>query len=159
MKLKRIAVAGILLLTGAVIASAQSPELDELTYLPVIAGGCSTPEPCPVCPTPIPLQVCPTTPPPQVCPTFPPPTPVPAQFTGPGMWLVGPEIQAGTYRIEILNEYGCWWERLSCLTGDWDCKIEFGYPQGSSYVTIVASDLAFELDDECSLTKIELTQN
>lgn len=123
------------------VVRAQEPVLDELAYLPAVAScGCPTPQPCPM------------------CPPLPTPTPIPVQFTGPGMWLVGREIQAGTYRIEPHTEYGCWWERLSCLTGDYDCWLGIGYPEGVSYVTILASDLAFALDDYCTLTMVELKE-
>ncbi len=77
---------------------------------------------------------------------------VPASADGPdvsggfgdGTYLVGSEIQPGTYRAT--GGSFCSWERLSDLTGDHDAVIGREFAEGQSYVEISASDVAFSTD-------------
>jgi hypothetical protein len=73
------------------------------------------------------------------------------QFKGPGMFLVGTDIEEGTYKIE--GE--CYWERLECLEGTFSCIISNGNVEGQGYVTILEKDIAFNTTRSCNFTKIE----
>lgn len=71
-----------------------------------------------------------------------------------GTWLVGDDIEAGTYRV-IPEEGYCYWERLSGLTGDFDDIIANGNPGGPAYVEILATDRAFTSSDCGNWAKVE----
>lgn len=60
-----------------------------------------------------------------------------------GLWLVGTDIQPGTYRATELD--GCYWERLSGLDGTIDSIIanDFIIDSGQAVVEISESDVAF----------------
>ena len=73
------------------------------------------------------------------------------QFNSPGMLLVGTDVEPGTYKIEG----DCYWERLSCLDGSFDCIIANAKIEGQSYVEILISDKAFNTNRSCSFTKTE----
>lgn len=61
---------------------------------------------------------------------------------GSGTFLVGEDIEPGTYRSPGA-EY-CQWDRLSGLGGDYEEDvIVFGHSEGTAYVTIAESDMAF----------------
>ncbi len=74
-----------------------------------------------------------------------------SQFSSPGMFLVGKDIEAGTYQIQ--GE--CYWARLSCLEGELNCILANANISGQSYVTIRGEDMAFETSGSCSFTKTE----
>jgi hypothetical protein len=60
-----------------------------------------------------------------------------------GTWVVGDDIQAGTY--ETSNEDGnCYWTRLSGFSGSFDNIVANGYPEGRAIVTIIETDKGFE---------------
>lgn len=61
-----------------------------------------------------------------------------------GTWLVGRDIQPGTYQAQPPAGSGCYWERLSGLSGTLDDIIanDFG-SSGQVVVTILATDVAF----------------
>jgi len=63
----------------------------------------------------------------------------------PGTYLVGVDIQPGTYKgqagADIMNS--CYWERLSNVAGDIDGIIANENATGQFYVAISASDFAF----------------
>ena len=59
---------------------------------------------------------------------------------GPGIFLVGEDIEAGTYRI---NGDDCYWARLSGVSGD-DDIITNGFAEGPYILEIKSSDVAFE---------------
>ena len=61
---------------------------------------------------------------------------------GDGTFLVGEDIQPGTYRTD--GEEGCYWARLSDASGELESIIANGNPQGPTTVTISTSDAAFE---------------
>lgn len=60
---------------------------------------------------------------------------------GSGTHRVGSDIQPGTYRNS--GGDGCYWERLSGMSGDFDDIITNDFSEGQSYVTIDPSDVAF----------------
>lgn len=58
-----------------------------------------------------------------------------------GTYLVGADIQSGTYR----NAGGCYWARLSGVSGEFDDIISNGgVGGGPTVVEIAATDHAFE---------------
>jgi len=69
-----------------------------------------------------------------------------ARGVGPGILVVGTDIQPGLYRTEagadILDS--CYWARLSSLSGDFDSIITNGNATGTTTVEVKASDVAFE---------------
>ena len=68
-----------------------------------------------------------------------------AQF-GDGTWLVGSDIQAGTYRTS--NPSGsCYWARLSGLGGELDDIIANDFTDDPAIVEIKLSDKAFDAND------------
>lgn len=66
---------------------------------------------------------------------------------GDGTYLVGTDIQPGTYATQALS--GCYWERLSGLSGTSDDVIanDFVGADGQVVVTIAGSDVAFHTED------------
>ncbi len=60
---------------------------------------------------------------------------------GSGVYLVGEDIKPGTYRSEGGR---CYWARLSGTTGQFEDIIANDNVEGTAYVTITASDVAFE---------------
>jgi hypothetical protein len=80
-------------------------------------------------------------------PAAPAPAPVtyPAgSFSGSGTFRVGVDISPGTYKSTPSVDYGGYWARLSCATGSLDCINANDLTDGSSYVTILSTDLYFE---------------
>ncbi|MBO0594944.1 hypothetical protein I2485_08025 [Nesterenkonia sp. E16_7] len=65
---------------------------------------------------------------------------------GSGTFLIGEEIQPGTYRTEDTSGF-CYWARLSGLSGEFDDIITNGIPEGQGFVTIAETDVAFETSD------------
>jgi hypothetical protein len=66
---------------------------------------------------------------------------------GPGVHVVGTDIQPGTYRTDGPGGGQldlCYWARLSGLSGEFDDIITNGVPQGPATVEIAGSDAAFE---------------
>jgi hypothetical protein len=77
---------------------------------------------------------------PLVTPT---PAPTSAFLTfGNGVFIVGTEIQPGTYRTRVPSP-GCYWDRLSAFGGTLDNIIANGGSDGPELVTISASDKGF----------------
>ncbi len=77
------------------------------------------------------------------------PTPAPDStgsgvIPGDGTFLVGEDIQPGTYQTDGGGEFGCYWARLADTSGELESIIANGNPQGPTTVTISASDAAFE---------------
>lgn len=64
-------------------------------------------------------------------------------FPGSGTFLVGEDIEPGTYATDGGSGM-CYWARLSGLSGEFDDIITNGIPDGQGYVTIAATDVAFE---------------
>jgi hypothetical protein len=66
---------------------------------------------------------------------------------GDGTFIVGEDIQPGTYETE--GSESCYWERLSGTSGTMDDVITNGLPTGPTTITISPSDEAF-LTEGCS---------
>ncbi|MFC9789146.1 hypothetical protein [Rhodococcus sp. NPDC127528] len=60
---------------------------------------------------------------------------------GDGIFLVGKDINPGTYRNSGTS--GCYWQRSSGTSGDFDEILANGNENGPAVVTIRASDVAF----------------
>jgi hypothetical protein len=74
----------------------------------------------------------------------PAPAPATADGIGQGTHIVGTDIEPGTYRAEV-DSSGCYWARLSGLSGELDDIITNKFVgEGSTTVTIAATDEAFE---------------
>lgn len=65
---------------------------------------------------------------------------------GSGTFLVGEEIQPGTYRTGGTSGF-CYWARLSGLSGEFGDIITNDFSEGPSFVTIAETDVAFETSD------------
>ena len=68
---------------------------------------------------------------------------------GSGIQVVGEDVHAGIYETEILGDGvfdGCYWERLSGFSGDFDELIANNIAMGHDVVEIVDSDAAFDSD-------------
>lgn len=61
----------------------------------------------------------------------------------PGMYLLGRDMRAGTYRGD--GPY-CYWERLQDVAGDFESIIDNGNPNGAFTVQVRDSDFAFYAD-------------
>lgn len=70
------------------------------------------------------------------------PAPAGATITGDGTYLVGADIEPGTYRNS--GTESCYWARLSGTSGDFDDIITNNFGSGQQVVTIAESDVAFE---------------
>jgi hypothetical protein len=70
----------------------------------------------------------------------------------PGMYLIGVDIQPGTYRGEGGQDImtSCYWARLTNVAGDLDSIIANDNAIGQFYVTVSVTD--FALDTACELT-------
>jgi hypothetical protein len=60
---------------------------------------------------------------------------------GPGVYLVGTDIEPGQYRNT--GSDSCYWERLRGTSGDFSDLIANDLPSGQAVVTILPSDVAF----------------
>lgn len=65
---------------------------------------------------------------------------------GDGTFLVGEEVEPGTYRSAGPTGEVCYWARLKGTTGDGDEIIANSTSKGQSTVTVLASDKAFQSD-------------
>ncbi len=91
-------------------------------------------------------QVVAATPSPQPVEAAPEPEPVgpKTEFAGDGTFLVGKDIEPGTYRGNEAGGKMCYWTRLSGLSGEMGDMIANDIAQGPTVVTIKATDKAFE---------------
>ncbi len=66
-----------------------------------------------------------------------------------GAWVVGSDIQPGTYSSNVLD--GCYWERATSFDGTFGSIIanDFISTGGPAFVTILPTDAAFKTDDDC----------
>ncbi|ADP83225.1 hypothetical protein [Pseudofrankia inefficax] len=90
-------------------------------------------------------------------PTTGPTTVPPAAETtiGPGTWLVGKDIQPGTFETTTTGTgigSSCYWARLSGTSGDFKEILANGNVEGHGIVTIKPTDVAFQTP--CTWTKI-----
>lgn len=76
-----------------------------------------------------------------------PPKPKAPTGFGDGMYLVGEDIKPGRYKTSGPSDAdlpNCYWARLKNTDGDFDAIIANGAPDGTGFVTIKSSDVAFE---------------
>ena len=59
-----------------------------------------------------------------------------------GTWVVGKDVQPGTYR-DGGGSSGCYWERLSGFSGEMSDVIANGFSEDVQIVTIAPSDVGF----------------
>ncbi|SED46860.1 serine/threonine protein kinase [Rhodococcus pyridinivorans] len=71
----------------------------------------------------------------------------PSGFPTNGTLKVGVDIAPGEYALRPTDSLGGYWERLSCLTGDFECITANSIVQGNSYVTVLPGDLALRIED------------
>jgi hypothetical protein len=71
-----------------------------------------------------------------------PPAPATPGVHKDGTFLVGKELTPGTYRTD--GGSGCYWARLSGLTGDLEDILSNNFGGGQQVVTILPSDKAFK---------------
>ncbi|WP_157126948.1 hypothetical protein [Rhodococcus sp. p52] len=71
----------------------------------------------------------------------------PSGFPTNGTLKVGVDITPGEYALRPTDSLGGYWERLSCLTGDFECITANSIVQGNSYVTVLPGDLALRIED------------
>ncbi|MFF3604246.1 hypothetical protein [Streptomyces sp. NPDC002463] len=69
------------------------------------------------------------------------------EIPGDGVFLVGKDIQPGTYRSDGKDNALCYWARLSDTTGEVGDTIASGNTKGQAIVKIDASDKAFQTSD------------
>ncbi|MFG3495917.1 hypothetical protein [Streptomyces sp. NPDC047928] len=81
-------------------------------------------------------------------------TPPAGDIPGDGVFLVGEDIQPGTYRSDGADTALCYWARLSDTTGEADDIIANGNAKGQIVVKIAPADAAFEASDCKPWTKI-----
>lgn len=65
-------------------------------------------------------------------------------FSGSGTFRVGVDVAPGTYKSSPTSDWGGYWARLACATGSLDCINANELTSGSSYVTILPTDVYFE---------------
>jgi len=63
-----------------------------------------------------------------------------------GILKVGVDIAPGEYAVRPTRSYGGYWERLSCLTGDFTCLLANDNVEGDSYVVVLPGDVALRID-------------
>ncbi|WP_426367186.1 hypothetical protein [Streptomyces sp. E-08] len=141
------AVALVSLVIGAAIGGGDSGETSE-DAKPLRSTAPTTEEAVADTTTPDPIvsetvAPDPTTEEPEV-PEEPEPTPSPTEdagpadrFAGDGEYLVGEDIQAGTYKSAGSDDaFGCYWARLKDATGEFDAIIANNNLQGPGRVTL-----------------------
>lgn len=69
----------------------------------------------------------------------------PTSSFGEGTWIVNQQIVPGRYRSTGPgpDDFGCYWERLSGVTGDFATIIANANTEGPTIVDIAPSDFAF----------------
>jgi len=70
-----------------------------------------------------------------------------AEIPGDGVFLVGKDIQPGTYRSDGKDNTLCYWARLSDTTGELGDIIANGNADGQAIVKIDPRDKAFQTSD------------
>jgi hypothetical protein len=72
----------------------------------------------------------------------------------PGTYLVGIDIQAGTYQGQAGQDFSesCYWARLDSLSGGFESIIANDNAVGQFYIQVAASDAA--LNTRCELTRV-----
>lgn len=73
---------------------------------------------------------------------------------GDGTFVVGSEVQPGTYKTEGTQDFACYYARLADTSGEPQSIIANKAPQGPSTVTIEDTDGAFETSGCLPWTKV-----
>jgi hypothetical protein len=72
---------------------------------------------------------------------------------GPGTYIIGRDIEAGTWKGQAAEGDMCYWERMSCVQGTFDCIITNNNAEGQFFVEVAPSDVALSVD--CDMQKVE----
>ncbi|TXG89753.1 hypothetical protein DW322_05430 [Rhodococcus rhodnii] len=64
-----------------------------------------------------------------------------------GILKVGSDITPGEYATTPTGSAPGYWERLSCLSGDFECVITNDLVEGQGYLTVAPTDLAVRVSD------------
>jgi hypothetical protein len=87
------------------------------------------------------------------------PATLPATTIGQGTFVVGREVQPGTYRTEGPDQDSlvsiCTWQRLKNTSGEVGSWIASGIEKGPAVVTIKSSDAAFKSQGCQTWTKVD----
>lgn len=75
-----------------------------------------------------------------------PTAPVPQGLPTDGIFKVGVDIAPGEYAVRPARSYGGYWERLSCLTGEFTCLLANDNVMGNSYLTVLPDDVALRVE-------------
>jgi hypothetical protein len=83
--------------------------------------------------------------------------PEPEPAFGAGIQVVGEDVEPGVYETGIVGTRGCYWERLSGLSGEFDDIITNGNVSNHDVVEIAEDDAAFNTDCDAwyPLTEID----
>ncbi len=133
-------------IVGGVIAAAIIAALAGLTVV-LVRDSDSAPDEAaaPASPAPtvtIPVDSPAASPPASAEPTASEPEGLPTD----GILKVGVDIAPGEYAVRPTRSYGGYWERLSCLTGDFTCLLANDNVQGDSYLTVLPDDVALRVE-------------
>ncbi len=69
-----------------------------------------------------------------------------------GMYLIGSDIQVGTYKGQAVSDDSCYWARLSDATGGPSSIIANDNSVGQFYIQVLGSDFALQTD--CELIRV-----
>lgn len=116
---------------GATVATTPAPQVGSFPTMPDVANV------APVVPAPAPVA------------------PAPGTIPGSGTFMVGSDIEPGTYKTGGPESFGCYYARLKDTTGDFGSIINNNVSQGPATVTIKASDGAFETSGCQTWTKAD----
>lgn len=136
-----IIVAGLVIMCmiGALVINANNDKKKSSVSVPAVPAATPTQSA-----TPSPTQK------PSKSPSPSPTTDEPAvTISGDGIFLVGSEVEPGSYRTTVPNaSIGCYWARLSGLSGEFDDIIAngIGEPGAQQVVEIASEDEAFETE-------------
>jgi len=135
-------VGGVVLLL-IIISVLASPDSAKKGY-DAGSGNTSTEASLPAVPPP-PVIVPSAAPVPTTVPT-PPAPPAPKKLPKNGTLKLGKDIAPGEYTATATSGMG-YWERLSCLTGAFECVMSNDIVQGSGYVTLDGTEVAIKVQD------------
>jgi hypothetical protein len=82
-----------------------------------------------------------------------PPPEQPYTEIGPGTYIVGRDIDAGTWRGQAGEGRACYWERLICVQGTFDCIIANDNSLGQFFLEVAPGDFALAVD--CGMEKVQ----
>lgn len=74
-------------------------------------------------------------------------SPAPSGLPSNGILKVGTDIHPGEYAVSAAGASSGYWERLSCLSGDFECIIANDIVTGKGYLTVLPGDVAVKVQD------------